>query len=189
MPSISTEDAARSAMGQSTHLFTTAGLARYVSTIANSGTCYDLTLVKYITDSSGSVLKENKATVHNTLDLPQELWDTIHAGMRGVVQNHSAFSAQAAPAFNGSTGLAVAGKTGTAQQSKDKPNHGLFIGYAPYDDPEIALAVRITNGYSSANAALVARDVISYYYKLQDKSELITGHASQPSESGTAFAD
>lgn len=189
MPSISTEDAARSAMGQSTHLFTTAGLARYVSTIANSGTCYDLTLVKYITDSSGSVLKENKANVHNTLDLPQELWDTIHAGMRGVVQNHSAFSAQAAPAFNGSTGLAVAGKTGTAQQSKDKPNHGLFIGYAPYDDPEIALAVRITNGYSSANAALVARDVISYYYKLQDKSELITGHASQPSESGTAFAD
>lgn len=189
MPSISTEDAARSAMGQSTHLFTTAGLARYVSTIANSGTCYDLTLVKYITDSSGSVLKENKATVHNTLDLPQELWDTIHAGMRGVVQNHSAFSAQAAPAFNGSTGLAVAGKTGTAQQSKDKPNHGLFIGYAPYDDPEIALAVRITNGYSSANAALVARDVISYYYKLQDESELITGHASQPSESGTAFAD
>ena len=83
----------------------------------------------------------------------------------------------------------TAGKTGTAQQSKDKPNHGLFIGYAPYDDPEIALAVRITNGYSSANAALVARDVISYYYKLQDESELITGHASQPSESGTAFAD
>ena len=118
MPSISTEDAARSAMGQSTHLFTTAGLARYVSTIANSGTCYDLTLVKYITDSSGSVLKENKATVHNTLDLPQELWDTIHAGMRGVVQNHSAFSAQAAPAFNGSTGLAVAGKTGTARRAK-----------------------------------------------------------------------
>ena len=189
MPSISTEDAARSAMGQSTHLFTTAGLARYVSTIANSGTCYDLTLVKYITDSSGSVLEENKATVHNTLDLPQELWDTIHAVMRGVVQNHSAFSAEVAPAFNGNTGLAVAGKTGTAQQSKDKPNHGLFIGYAPYDDPEIALAVRITNGYSSANAALVARDVISYYYKLQDKSELITGHASQPSESGTAFAD
>lgn len=189
MPSVSTEDAARSAMGQATHLYTTAGLARYVSTIANSGTCYDLTLVKYITDSSGSVLEENKATVHNTLDLPQELWDTIHAGMRGVVQNHSAFSAEAAPAFNGTDGLAVAGKTGTAQQSKDKPNHGLFIGYAPYDDPEIALAVRITNGYSSANAALVARDVISYYYNLQDESELITGHASQPSESGTAFAD
>lgn len=189
MPSVSTEDAARSAMGQATHLYTTAGLARYVSTIANSGTCYDLTLVKYITDSSGSVLEENKATVHNTLDFPQELWDTIHAGMRGVVQNHSAFSAEAAPAFNGTDGLAVAGKTGTAQQSKDRPNHGLFIGYAPYDDPEIALAVRITNGYSSANAALVARDVISYYYNLQDESELITGHASQPSESGTAFAD
>lgn len=195
-PHVSDKDAARSAMGQSTHLYTTAGLARYVSTIANSGTCYDLTLVKSITDSAGSVLEDNSANVHNTFELPQELWDTIHAGMRGVVQNHAAFSATNAPAFNGTNGLAVAGKTGTAQQSKDKPNHGLFIGYAPYDDPEIALAVRITNGYSSGNAALVARDVISYYFKLQDESELITGHASASYDSyntsGTsaaAFAD
>ena len=73
--------------------------------------------------------------------------------MRGVVQNHAAFSATNAPAFNGTNGLAVAGKTGTAQQSKDKPNHGLFIGYAPYDDPKIALAVRITNGYSSGKCS------------------------------------
>ena len=95
-------------MGQSTHLYTTAGLARYVSTIANSGTCYDLTLVKSITDSAGSVLEDNSANVHNTFELPQELWDTIHAGMRGVVQNHAAFSATNAPAFNGTNGLAVA---------------------------------------------------------------------------------
>lgn len=195
-PHVSNQDAARSAMGQSTHLYTTAGLARYVSTIANGGTCYDLTLVKSITDSAGSVLEDNSANIHNTFELPQELWDTIHAGMRGVVQNHAAFSAANAPAFNGTNGLAVAGKTGTAQQSKDKPNHGLFIGYAPYDNPQIALAVRITNGYSSGNAALVARDVMSYYFKLQDESELITGHASASydsySTSGTsaaAFAD
>lgn len=182
-PHLSTEDAARSAMGQSTHLFTTAGLARYVSTLANEGTCYDLTLVGYITDSEGGVLEKNNAEVHSSFELPQELWDAIHAGMRGVVQQHKAFSAQNAPAFNGANGMSVAGKTGTAQQSTDKPNHGLFIGYAPYDDPEIALAVRIANGYTSANAALVARDVISYYYGLQDKSELITGHAS------AAYAD
>ena len=179
-PHVSDKDAARSAMGQSTHLYTTAGLARYVSTIANSGTCYDLTLVKSITDSRrASAARGQQCKLSTTpLELPQELWDTIHAGMRGVVQNHAAFSATDAPAFNGTNGLAVAGKTGTAQQSKDKPNHGLFIGYAPYDDPKIALAVRITNGYSSGNAALVARDVISYYFKLQDESELITGHAS-----------
>ena len=62
------------------------------------------------------MLEDNSANVHNTFELPQELWDTIHAGMRGVVQNHAAFSATNAPAFNGTNGLAVAGKTGTAQQ-------------------------------------------------------------------------
>ncbi len=177
-PHISTMDAVRSAMGQAEHLFTTAGLARYVSTIANSGTCYDLTLVKAVTDSGGSVLEENQADIHNQVELPQELWDALHAGMRGVVQNHEVFSTANAPLFNGTGGLAVAGKTGTAQQSTDKPNHGLFIGYAPYDNPEVAIAVRITNGYSSANAALVARDVLSYYFGLQEESALVTGHAS-----------
>ncbi len=174
-PNISQMDAVRTAMGQADNLFTTTQLARYVSTIANSGTCYKLTLVDAITDSSGSVLEKHEAEVRNTVDLPQELWDTIHAGMRGVVKNHKAFT--------GFTGISVAGKTGTAQVSTDVPNHGAFIGYAPYENPEsedaVAIAVRIANGYSSANAALVARDVISYYYKLQPEDQLITGHAAE----------
>jgi penicillin-binding protein 2 len=174
-PNISSTDAVRTAMGQAENLFTTTQLARYVSTIANEGTCYYLTLVDSVTDSTGSVLEENQAEIGNTVELPQELWDTIHAGMRGVVQNHSA--------FENFTGVAVAGKTGTAQVSTDIPSHGLFVGFAPYDDPEIAIAVRIANGYSSANAALVARDVISYYYGLQSEEELVTGHASQASTS------
>ena len=58
----------------------------------------------------------------------------------------------------------MSGKTGTAQQT-GHANHGLFVGYAPYDDPEITIAVRIANAYSSHNAATAARNVISYYYK------------------------
>ena len=174
-PNISQMDAVRTAMGQADNLFTTTQLARYVSTIANGGTCYKLTLVDAITDSSGSVLEKHQAEVTNTVDLPQELWDTIHAGMRGVVQDHKAFT--------GFTGVSVAGKTGTAQVSTDVPNHGLFIGYAPYENPQsedaIAIAVRIANGYSSANAALLARDVISYYYEIQPEDQLVTGHASE----------
>ena len=173
-PNISDNDAVRSTMGQAKHLFTTTQLARYVSTVANSGTCYNLTLVDAITDSAGSVLEKNEAEVRNTVDLPEELWNTIHAGMRGVVKNHSAFKDY--------TGKAVAGKTGTAQVSTDVPNHGAFIGYAPYEDPEIAIAVRIANGYTSANAAIVARNVISYYYGQQEESELITGHATQAAQ-------
>ncbi len=174
-PNISQMDAVRTAMGQADNLFTTTQLARYVSTIANSGTCYNLTLVDAITDSSGSVLEKHQAEVRNTVELPQDLWNTIHAGMRGVVLNHKAFKDFKA--------VSVAGKTGTAQVSTDVPNHGLFIGYAPYDNPNsedaIAIAVRIANGYSSANAALVARDVISYYYKVEPEDQLITGHASE----------
>ncbi len=176
-PHIAQRDAVRSAMGQADHLFTTTQLARYATTIANSGTCYKLTLVDSITDSTGSVLEKKEPESTGTVDLTSELWDTIHAGMRGVVQNSSAFT--------NFSGVAVAGKTGTAQTSTDVPNHGAFIGYAPYDNPEIAIAVRIANGYSSANAAAVARDMISYYYGLQDKDTLITGYASQASDSIT----
>lgn len=175
-PNISSRDAVRSAMGQAEMLFTTTQLARYVSTIANRGTCYNLTLVDAITDSAGSVLEKNEAEVRNTVNLPDELWATIHAGMRGVVKNHSAFKGF-------STEVEVAGKTGTAQVSNEIPNHGAFIGYAYKDvsEPDLAIAVRIANGYTSANAALVARDVISYYYGLESPDNLITGHASQAS--------
>lgn len=174
-PNISQMDAVRTAMGQAENAFTTTQLARYVNTIANTGTCYNLTLVDAITDSTGSVLEEHEAEVRNTVDLNPELWNTIHAGMRGVVQKHSA--------FQNFTGVSVAGKTGTAQVSTDIPNHGVFIGYAPYENPEISIAVRIANGYTSANAALVARDVISYYFGLQSEEELVTGHASEASAS------
>lgn len=170
-PYISQMDAVRTAMGQADNLFTTTQLARYVSTVANGGTCYYLTLVDSVTDSAGSVLEENEARIRDEVELPQELWNAIHAGMRGVVVNHAAFA--------NFTGQTVAGKTGTAQVSTDVPNHGVFVGYAPYEgEPEIAIAVRIANGYTSANAALVARDMISYYYDIQPEEELITGHAS-----------
>ena len=165
-------DAVRTAMGQAENAFTTTQLARYVNTIANSGTCYDLTLVDAITDSTGSVLEEHEAKVRNTVELPMELWN---AGMRGVVQKHTA--------FQNFTGVTVAGKTGTAQVSTDIPNHGVFIGYAPYEQPEVSIAVRIANGYTSANAALVARDVISYYFGIQSEEELVTGHSSEASSS------
>lgn len=181
-PNISQMDAVRTAMGQAENLFTTTQLARYVSTIANGGTCYNLTLVDAITDSTGSVLEENEAEVRNTVDLTPELWNTIHAGMRGVVQTHKA--------FEGFTGVTVAGKTGTAQVSTEVANHGVFIGYAPYDkDPEIAIAVRIAHGYSSGNAALVARDVISYYFGLQDEEAVVTGKASDAVVTGNTRND
>ena len=74
----------------------------------------------------------------------------------------------------------VAGKTGTAEESESRPNHALFVGYAPYEEPEIAITARIPYGYSSDYAAQVTRDVIAYYYGLVEEEELVTGTAEAP---------
>ena len=76
------------------------------------------------------------------------------------------------------TNLAISGKTGTAQQGKTHPDHGLFVGFAPSNSPEVAWAIRIANGYSSSRAAEVGRDVMKYYYNKGDKKKIITGEAA-----------
>ena len=91
--------------------------------------------------------------------------------MRKVVENKSYFSDLA---------VNVAGKTGTAEQTKNRPNHALFVCYAPYESPEIAIATRIPFGYSSDHAAQATRDIIKYYYGLAEEEELITGVADAP---------
>ena len=171
-PQISDFDAVRSYMGQGTHGFTTSQIARYATTIANSGTVYDLTLLDRITNPQGDILKEYSPKVENTLDLPQNIWDDIHDGMYRVVQTHSQ--------FNG-LGMEVAGKTGTAEVDLRHPNHGLFIGYAPASEPKYALAVRIANGYSSGNACLAANDIFKYMFELADEESILTGVASSDS--------
>ena len=169
-PTVSDMDPVRSAIGQGTHSYTTAALARYVATVANGGTCYNLTLIDRITDSQGGLISEPAPKIRNTVDMPQEYWDAIHSGMRQVVQNKTYFSDLA---------VEVAGKTGTAEQTKSRPSHALFVCYAPYEQPEIAIATRIPFGYSSDNAAQATRDIIRYYYGLGDE-ELITGTADMP---------
>lgn len=169
-PTFSNIDPVRSSIGQGTNAYTTAGLARYVSTVANGGTCYDLTLLDKITDSQGNLIQEFEPKVRNQIEMPQEYWDAIHLGMRQAVQGKTYFS---------NLTVSVAGKTGTAEQTRSRPNHGLFVCYAPYEQPEVGIATRIPFGYSSDYAAEAARDIIMYYYGLAEE-ELITGTADMP---------
>ena len=74
-------------------------------------------------------------------------------------------------------GVNVAGKTGTAQESKSRTNHALFICYAPYESPEIAISTRIAYGYSSDFAARTTREAIKYYFKLDDEDTIVSGTA------------
>lgn len=153
--SVATKYPVMAAIGQSDNNYTTVALSRYVTAVA-SGKKYNYQLMNKIVDADGKTVKKYKADYEDISDtLTSSQWDAIHSGMREVVSTMDRFQGFDIP---------VAGKTGTAQQT-GHANHGLFVGYAPYDDPEITIAVRIANGYSSHNAAPAARNVISYYYK------------------------
>lgn len=152
---VATEYPVMAAIGQSDNNYTTVALSRYVTAVA-SGKKYNYQLMNKIVDADGKTVKKYKADYEDISDtLTSSQWDAIHSGMREVVSTMDRFQGFDIP---------VAGKTGTAQQT-GHANHGLFVGYAPYDDPEITIAVRIANAYSSHNAATAARNVISYYYK------------------------
>ena len=171
VPEFSDIDPVRSAIGQGTNSYTTVGIARYTTAVANGGTCYNLTLVDRIEDSQGALIREIEPSIRNIIELPDEYWSAVHSGMRQMVQRKSYFE---------DLEVAVAGKTGTAEQTTSRPSHALFVCYAPYEQPEIAIVTRIPFGYSSDHAAQAAKDIIMYYYGLAEKEDLITGVADTP---------
>lgn len=158
-PQISDADSIRTAIGQGTNNFTATQLARYVTTLANSGTCYDLSLVSEIKDIDGNVVYKNEHKVQNQLDFPVEQWNVVRQGMRQVVSVHTSSSA-----LINQVNVAVAGKTGTAQQSEARPNHALFVSFAPYENPEVTVTSVIPFGYSSGNAVELSGLVYAYLY-------------------------
>lgn len=158
-----------SAIGQGTHNYSTVQLARYVSAIASKGDVFSLSLIKGITDTKGKI-SLNKSTLENKIKLPDSVWDTVHSGMLQFAENNDVLKDME---------ISVAGKTGTAQEAKNRPDHALFIGYAPTEQPEIAIAIRIANGYGSSNATAVGKSIFNYYFDLENQEKIITGEASQ----------
>jgi penicillin-binding protein 2 len=167
-PHCATEFPVMAAIGQSNNSYTTIGLARYATAIANSGNVYNLTLLKSVEDSDGNEISSFRPKIKRKItEVPASYWDSVHRGMRMVVENMTIFDG---------IKTTVAGKTGTAQQIKTRPSHALFIGYAPYKNPKIAIATRIPFGYSSSNAAEVSANVIKYYFKEKD---VLNGQATK----------
>ena len=110
----------------------------------------------------------------------ENTWMGVGEGMHRMAQSNRTVS---------QLSVRLAGKTGTAQQSSGRPNHALFIGYAPYEAPEIAIAVRIAYGYSSSNAVEAAADILRYYFNLEPVENLVTGQADMSGSSGNSMAD
>lgn len=172
-PQFSKTDIVRASIGQATHAFTPSQIARYVTTVANNGTCYDLTLLDKVVDIKGNTVLQNKANVRNEVRLSQSTWDNIHRGMYLVTNGNSAET----PMYSG-LNVKVAGKTGTAQQNDYHANHAWFMSYAPYKKPEISVTCLIPNGYASSTAAQTARDVYKYYFSKKKKK--VSGSVKMP---------
>ncbi|MBQ9030332.1 MAG: penicillin-binding protein [Parasporobacterium sp.] len=157
-PRFSSTDSVRTAIGQGTNGFATVQLARYANCLANTGRNYQLSLIDRVVDKAGNTILTVEPFVNNEVELRAGSWNAIHAGMLGVVTEGSV-----ADVFKGS-GIELAGKTGTAQESIYRSNHSNFIGFSPYYNPEIAFACTIRNGGSSTYAAETTKACLEYYY-------------------------
>ena len=173
-PNFSDESAVHSAIGQGTHSYTTVQLARYITTIANSGTNYELTLIDKVETTDGTLVYENEPVVSNTVDASDSTWEAIHEGMLGVINYGSVSSIF----DNCDVDVKIAGKSGTAQENKLRNNHALFVSYAPYDDPEVTVTAVIPFGKSSGNAAELTASVYEYYYVSLTLDEILEGTAN-----------
>lgn len=173
-PQVSDTDPLRSAIGQGSHNYTISQMARYVTTLANQGTCYNLSLLDKVTTADGTLVKDYTPTVYNQVEIADSTWQAVKSGMAQAASGYSALKEIEEK-------LTIVGKTGTAEQNKKRANHALFIGYAPYDNPEISVATRITFGYTSSNAVGIASDVFKYYFQLEDSEDILSGTADTPS--------
>lgn len=159
-PQVTDAYAIPSAIGQGTNNYATVQLGRYVNTIANKGDCYKLTLIRGIgqEEAAANVSEETAAQPESHIELSESTWNSVHRGMEMYIESTGIFKGFELP---------VAGKSGTAQESRLRPDHGLFIGYAPADTPEVSLAVRIVNGYTSENAVACGREILKAWSEEQ----------------------
>ncbi len=163
-------DTIQAGIGQSDNLFTIIQLANYGATIANNGTRYKCHYVKYIMDADHSnVVSETQPEVVEKTDFSQNSIDIVKQGMLAVTTTGSCKTA-----FAGITEK-VGAKTGTTQVKRIvdgktvSGNNGLNVSFAPFDEPEIAIAVIIENVDSGTATATVAADIYDYYFSTKNQ--------------------
>lgn len=148
-------DTLMAAIGQSDHLFTPLQLANYVATLVNGGTRYQPHLLKTVMDYTNTeVYEEVQPTVLNTVEISASSLAAIKEGMKGVVTEDGTASSY----FAGFP-IQVGGKTGSAQMVGHSAT-GVFVSFAPYDQPEIAVCV--VGEYASSGGSLAPVAIAAY---------------------------
>lgn len=160
-------EAIQAAIGQAESHFTPLQLAEYCAAIANNGTRHSASILKSVLSYDFSrTLFERTPEVLSSVETEQEYFDAVHTGMRGVVTDPMAGSVYFVFA---DAPYSCAAKTGTAQTGKNTDD-AMFICYAPYEDPEIAIAVAVEKGSAGASLAVIARSILDYYFAFRDSS-------------------
>jgi len=158
-------------IGQGMDNFTPLQMANYIATIANGGTRYKVHLVDNIKDSNGKLISKTKPIVLNKAELSKTTRDLVMEGMNGVTGAGGGTDGTAAAAL-GKFPIPTGGKTGTAQfntvplMSKvGRGDYAWYVGYAPAENPQIAISIVIFDGGYGADAANVARGMYESYFK------------------------
>lgn len=160
------------AIGQSYNTFTPLQMAKYVAMVANGGKKIDVTIVKSIVNADGSEVPRNEyesyvneklgLTEDDTeeLNFSQENINAVLEGMRGVTSESGGTAYSTFKDFD----IEVGGKTGSAQTGIEGKTNAWFVGFAPFDDPEIAIVVFVRNGGHGGYTAEVAKEIIAQYF-------------------------
>ncbi|MGI6004543.1 MAG: penicillin-binding transpeptidase domain-containing protein, partial [Christensenellales bacterium] len=154
-------DTITTGMGQSRTLLTPIGAARYVSALVNGGKVLETQLVDRVVDQDGNTVLEKEPVVSRETGIDPQYADIIKQGMKAVIMEGTAASNFANFKYRDIVGA----KTGTAQVSQiDIEDNSWFVCFAPYDEPEIVIAVCIPNGLGSIYSANTAKAVLEYYF-------------------------
>lgn len=159
------------AIGQESTQVTPIQLTNYISTLVNGGTRYSTHLLKTVKSSDFSqVIYEYEPQVQAEINIAQENLDAVTEGMRDLTTGDGSL----ASAFR-NLPFEVGAKTGSAQVSSTSDSNAVFVCYAPYDDPEIAISLVVEHGGSGSILASLAAEILAYYFTAPDGQSDITG--------------
>ena len=162
-------DTLQAAIGQSDSVFTPIQMAEYCATVANSGTRYSASILKSIRNYDYSEkLYDREPTVMSTVESAEYNWAAVHEGMWQVLNdyiNEKNVNVWVDCQWR------VAGKTGTAQKGEGIQNDGIFMCYAPYKDPEVAIFVVVERGGAGADVQFIARHIMDAYITIMGYSD------------------
>ena len=158
------------AVGQENNQFTPLQIANYIATLANGGSHYSVHLLDTVKSNDFRTVEyHHEANLLDQLTLADSAMRAVHKGMLDAIVSGSPSK------YFANLGVQAAGKTGSAQIAADKEANAVFVAFAPYDKPEIALCVVVEQGGSGSEVGAIVADIFDYYFTVSRSGDLPQG--------------